>query len=294
MTPRLEPCLEPLLVRGTMTETSAGIWRLRVVVGYRPDGQPRQASRTVHGTLRTAQSDLAKVLTDAEGGKLPLTGNMILVAFLDRWIEHLWVHRQPDATRKCALRSKRYKPEFGSVRLYKLRSYDPGGPWDHRPHQAHRRGRRQVLHLQQDQRLPRPQVRPDPLDRNPPSSSQISAPRPPPRPATTPAVVAPPTALPASSGAWRELDEADDAGGTGVTGSSSRPARPVGSVMPPIEVRERSISGPRRLRLSSMPAVRSSRTSSPVPRSSLALSPARTHRGVRPLPRAGISSARPD
>ena len=86
-----------------MTETSPGIWRLRVVVGYRPDGQPRQASRTVHGTRRTAQSALAKFVTDAEGGETPLTGNMTVAAFLDRWIEHVRVHRQPDTTRNYCL-----------------------------------------------------------------------------------------------------------------------------------------------------------------------------------------------
>ncbi|MGD0594907.1 MAG: site-specific integrase [Acidimicrobiales bacterium] len=110
-------------MRGTMTETSPGIWRLRVVVGYRPDGQPRQASRTIHGTRRAAQSALAKFVTDAEGGETPLVGNMTVAAYLDRWIEHVRAHRQPDTTRNYALRCKRYKQEFGSVRLDKLRSH---------------------------------------------------------------------------------------------------------------------------------------------------------------------------
>ncbi|MGD0084339.1 MAG: site-specific integrase [Acidimicrobiales bacterium] len=62
-------------------------------------------------------------MTDAEGGETPLTGNMTVAAFLDRWIEHVRAHRQPDTTRNYALRCKRYKQEFGSVRLDKLRSH---------------------------------------------------------------------------------------------------------------------------------------------------------------------------
>ena len=106
-----------------MTETHPGVWRLRVVVGYRPDGQPRQASRTVHGTRRTAQSELAKFVTVAEKDDAPLVGNMTVAAFLDRWMEHVRAHRQPDTTRNYAVRCKRFKREFGTVRLDKLRSH---------------------------------------------------------------------------------------------------------------------------------------------------------------------------
>jgi integrase len=96
---------------------------LRVVVGYRPDGQPRQASRTVHGTRRQAQSELAKFLAEAEKDEAPLVGNMSVAAYLDHWMEHVRAHRQPDTTRNYALRCKRFKREFGSVRLDKLKSH---------------------------------------------------------------------------------------------------------------------------------------------------------------------------
>ncbi len=106
-----------------MKETSPGVWRLRVVAGYRPDGQPRQASRTVRGTRRTAQSALAKFVTDAEGGEAPLVGSMTVAAFLDRWMDHVRAHRQPDTTRNYALRCKRFTSELGTVRLDKLKSH---------------------------------------------------------------------------------------------------------------------------------------------------------------------------
>ena len=106
-----------------MTETSPSVWRLRVVIGYRPDGQPRQASKTVRGTKRTAQSALAKFVADAENGEAPLEGNMTVSAFLERRIEHVRAHRQPDTTRNYALRCEGIADEFGSVRLSKLRSH---------------------------------------------------------------------------------------------------------------------------------------------------------------------------
>jgi integrase len=110
-------------VRGTIEERGPGAWRLRVVVGYRRDGQPRQASRTVHGTRRNAQSELAKFLAEAEKDEAPLVGNMSVGAYLDHWMEHVRAHRQPDTTRNYALRCKRFKQEFGSVRLDKLKSH---------------------------------------------------------------------------------------------------------------------------------------------------------------------------
>lgn len=66
-----------------MQETRPGVWRLRVVVGYRPDGQPRQASRTVKGSRRVAQSELSKFVTEVENGNAPMVGSMSLSAYLD-------------------------------------------------------------------------------------------------------------------------------------------------------------------------------------------------------------------
>jgi integrase len=48
---------------------------------------------------------------------------MTVAAYLDRWMEHVRAHRQPDTTRNYAVRCKRFKREFGSVRLDKLKSH---------------------------------------------------------------------------------------------------------------------------------------------------------------------------
>jgi integrase len=107
-------------VRGTITETRPGVWRLRVVVGYRPDGQLRQASRTVRGPRRVAQSELAKLVAEVENDNAPMVGAMTLAAYLERWMDHVRAHRQPDTTRNYAVKCRRFSAELGRVRLDKV------------------------------------------------------------------------------------------------------------------------------------------------------------------------------
>lgn len=99
-----------------------GVWRLRAVVGYRPDGQPRQASKTVHGTRRTAQSELAKFVADAGGATPPVVGGPTVGVYLAQWMEHVRAHRQPDTVRNYAVKCRRLTSELGSIRLDKLRA----------------------------------------------------------------------------------------------------------------------------------------------------------------------------
>jgi integrase len=111
-------------MRGTITETKPGTWRLRAVVGYRPDGQPRQASKTVYGTRRVAQTELAKFVAQAESNEAPMVGAMTLGAYLEQWMEHVRAHRQPDTTRNYAVKCRRFTAELGKVRLDKLRAHE--------------------------------------------------------------------------------------------------------------------------------------------------------------------------
>jgi integrase len=109
-------------VRGTMTETRPGVWQLRVVVGYRPDGQPRQARRTVYGGRRAAQRELSNFVAEAQGPNPPAIGTPTVAAYLDSWMEHVRAYRQPDTARNYALRCRRFAKEFGSLRLDHLRA----------------------------------------------------------------------------------------------------------------------------------------------------------------------------
>lgn len=78
----------------------------RRVVGYRPEGQPRQASRTGRGTRRTAESKLAKFVVEAGRGQA-LVGSTTVATYLEQWMGHVRAHRQPDPARNYALRCRR-------------------------------------------------------------------------------------------------------------------------------------------------------------------------------------------
>lgn len=110
-------------MKGTLKEVRPGVWRLRVVVGYDDAGRPRQASRTFKGTRRAAQSELARFVADADSAVAPLTGIMTLGAYLQKWMEHVRAHRQPDTIRNYELRCKLFTKHLGSVRLDKLRAH---------------------------------------------------------------------------------------------------------------------------------------------------------------------------
>jgi len=106
-----------------MTETRSGVWRLRVVVGYRPDGQPRQASRTFRGTRRQAHTELSKFIAEAENPTAPLVGGTTVAVYLERWMQHVRAHRQPDTIRNYAVKVRRLTDAFGTTRLDKLRPH---------------------------------------------------------------------------------------------------------------------------------------------------------------------------
>jgi integrase len=107
-------------VRGTKTEVRPGVWRLRVVTGYSPEGRPRQASRTYTGTKKDADTALAGFVTAIESGTASLDGTTSLDAFLDRWIEHIESQRSPTTVRGYKDKLRRVRRDLGSIKIGKL------------------------------------------------------------------------------------------------------------------------------------------------------------------------------
>jgi integrase len=108
-------------MRGTKTQVRDGVYRLRVVKGYRPDGQPIQASRTVKGTERQADTALARFVTEVEQGSAAMSGAMTVAQYFDgRYMPHIRANLGPETVRNHGSRVKRIKEEIGSVRLDKL------------------------------------------------------------------------------------------------------------------------------------------------------------------------------
>jgi hypothetical protein len=82
-------------VRGAKQERPPRVWRLHVFVGTDPvTGNPRQATRTFHGTTTQADSALAKFVSDLGKGVVT-TDHSTVAEFLDRWLVHIAPGRSP-------------------------------------------------------------------------------------------------------------------------------------------------------------------------------------------------------
>lgn len=108
---------------GTLKETRPGVWRLRVVRGYRPGGQPIQVSKTVKGTEAQAQRALARFVTEVEDGKVALSGAMTVRQFFDRWLPFVKANKSYQTWLTYRITADHACKQFGNMRLDKLRAH---------------------------------------------------------------------------------------------------------------------------------------------------------------------------
>ncbi len=107
-------------MRGTKLERSPGVWRLRVFIGTDPlTGNPRQATRTIHGTRKQADSALAEFVRDLTRGNLSTDASTV-EEYLDRWLDHVAVSKSPTTVRGYRGKIKRIDVKLGQVQLSKL------------------------------------------------------------------------------------------------------------------------------------------------------------------------------
>jgi integrase len=108
-------------MRGTRTQRSPGVWRLRVFVGSdAATGNPRQLSRTFKGTKKQADTALAGFLAEVVTGAAPLAGDTTVAEYLQRWLDHITPTRSPTTVRGYRFKVKRITAKLGHVRLDKL------------------------------------------------------------------------------------------------------------------------------------------------------------------------------
>ncbi len=109
----------------TEVKTRPGTWRLRVVTGYDPGtGHPRQASRTVRGTRREAQSALAAFVTESGRGEVAASGTTTVAQLLDSWLDHIASQRSPTTIRGYREKARRICAVLGGVKVAKLGAQD--------------------------------------------------------------------------------------------------------------------------------------------------------------------------
>jgi integrase len=108
-------------MRGTKTERSPGVWRLRVFAGTDPvTGNPRQLSRTFKGTKRQADTALANFVTEVVDGNAPLVGSTTLAEYLAKWLDHITPTRSPTTVRGYRFKVKRITDKLGNMPLERL------------------------------------------------------------------------------------------------------------------------------------------------------------------------------
>jgi hypothetical protein len=71
-------------MRGTMTEATPGVWRLRVADRYDAEGWPYQLSRAVRGKKRAAESALTALVSEVERGVAATSGAQTFGDYLDQ------------------------------------------------------------------------------------------------------------------------------------------------------------------------------------------------------------------
>jgi integrase len=96
------------------------VWRLRVFTGTDPlTGNPRQATRTFHGTKRQADSALAEFVRDVTRGTLTTDASTV-EDYLERWLDHVAVSKSPTTVRGYRGKIKRIDSKLGQIQLSKL------------------------------------------------------------------------------------------------------------------------------------------------------------------------------
>lgn len=105
-----------------MTERSPGTWRLRVFTGYNAAGRPQQISRTVKGTKRQAQTQMARFVAEVDEQRAPMSGAMTFGEFLtERWLPFVAENREPTTHEAHVSKIRNHVgPTLGNVRLDKL------------------------------------------------------------------------------------------------------------------------------------------------------------------------------
>lgn len=110
-------------MRGTITQRSAGSWTIQVSGGFDDAGKRVRFTRTVHGSRRTAEKALTKLLHEVDTGTAVVDGSTPLGAYLTgRWLPHMRTQVRPKTwtSYEGAVRVH-IIPRIGRVKLAKLR-----------------------------------------------------------------------------------------------------------------------------------------------------------------------------
>ena len=107
-------------MRGTIEARGDGQWRIRAYAG-RESGKVRWVSRTVHGGKQVAQTELAKLVAEVEGGQVVASHPVTLGELIDRWLSDIAPHRTLHTMKEYGrIAAANVKPALGNIQVNKL------------------------------------------------------------------------------------------------------------------------------------------------------------------------------
>jgi integrase len=107
-------------MKGNIEQRGDGSWRVRVFVG-RENGKTKFASRTITGTKREAQSALAKLVVEVDGGAVAKSHEATVADFLEDWLAKVAPERSTyTMTEYRRLVARNISPAIGATKLDRL------------------------------------------------------------------------------------------------------------------------------------------------------------------------------
>lgn len=113
-------------MRGHVQQRGPRTWRIKVYVGRSPaDGRKRYVERTVQGSKREAERELARVVVEVDEGRHVAAGPITFVELLDRWLEVKRLSVEPTTLRPYEWVAAKYlRPALAHRKVGALRAME--------------------------------------------------------------------------------------------------------------------------------------------------------------------------
>ncbi len=112
-------------MRGHLQQRSRDTWRLKVYVGRSADGRKRYVERTVHGSRREAERELARLVVEVDEGRHVASAPMTVGELLDRWLDLKAMTVEVTTANGYRWIVERYvRPAFGDRRVASIRTLE--------------------------------------------------------------------------------------------------------------------------------------------------------------------------